>query len=1023
MLQRGKRIAALGALLGASWVAYGFPVSPQRQPQGPASQFLLPVGSSGLPKPPVDVVFDLMRARGRSMKLTPRVRHVYRVHLKANRLLRIIVEQRGIDVRLEVFSPANRSLFVVDSQSGAIGPEPILLVSEDAGIYQIVVSTEMVPSDSGRYLIESAEAREAGEQDRLQASSFREYYQATDLLRKNRYRYSAEFVARFEAAAKSLDSSRSAKSLRADAWFDLGKAYAAQSRWRESVEAYVRSVELYRAGGNKSREAIALNEEAQGEQNLLRIDRCIYHFKRAIAVAQAAGNRSIEAHVLTSLGLFYAERAQSFEAERYLPRAILLSQSLHDEESESKALNAMGKLYVGLGDYDAALKIYKDEVTRLHLEPPQEAVVLTQIGNLYVYKEVPQRSFQYYGQALALQRSAEDSLDRAATLVGLGLAYSKVGDSNNAVASYRRALEIYGPRRDLKNQAIAYLNLGWTLGEMDRHEQAADSFHHALLFSRQLENSVLEAGALTGTAWIEQRRGNLVEAQREGEKALDLIESVRSRTEEMEQRLYFLATKQRVYELLVDILMTRHEDEDNGLALLQAALQVSERSKARVLIDKVRLREDESLRDQPKNLTLRDVQERALDSNTALLEYSLGERQSFLWFVTRREIQSFRLPPKAEIEALAKDVYQCMVRTQIRGKRAEAIAKARELSKMLLGPVADRLGDKRLLIVASGAVLSIPFAAFPDPAIPPGGWGNEDSWPTPLIVRHEIISEPSASALVRIRATAADHRLGKPWIALIADAVFSASDERVSSRFRGRGSDDGLPESLRLRASSSEVESISKELPTEQVRKFLGFEASRSLFLKGYLNGASVIHIATHSSIPSEHPEDAAIVLSLVDSRGRQVDGSLGVDDIGALDLQAQLVVLSSCRSAIGPNVPGEGFVGLPQAFLSAGASSVVTSLWDVDDKRTSALMARFYRHLLGPEAMSVSGALRAAQIEMWRTNSWNAPWFWAGFVAQGEWNFQSILLNKKTSRVSPQDGDPGRPGANKRNPSPPPRR
>src|ERR1700709_1331095 len=127
MLRRGKRIAALGALLGASWVAFGFPVSSQRQPRGLASQSPFPAGISGLPGTPVDVVFDLMKARGRSMELTPSVRHIYRVHLKVGQLLSVTVQQKEIDVRLEVFSPANRALFVVDSQNGASGPEPILL--------------------------------------------------------------------------------------------------------------------------------------------------------------------------------------------------------------------------------------------------------------------------------------------------------------------------------------------------------------------------------------------------------------------------------------------------------------------------------------------------------------------------------------------------------------------------------------------------------------------------------------------------------------------------------------------------------------------------------------------------------------------------------------------------------------------------------------------------------------------------------------------------------------------------------
>ena len=266
MLHRGKRIAAVGALLGASWVTYGFPASSQRQLRGLASPYLSPALVSGFPRAPVDILFDLMKARGRSMELTPSVRHIYRVHLKAGQLLSVTVQQKEIDVRLEVFSPANRSLFVVDSQNGANGPEPILLVAEKAGTYQIAVSTGIVPPRNGK--VSDRERRDQSGQatGSTQASSFQGVYQATDSLRKNQHRYSDEIVETFRAAATSLDSSRSPRNLRADAWFDLGKAYAAQSHWQESVKAYARSAELYGTVDNKSRAALALNEEAQGRR-------------------------------------------------------------------------------------------------------------------------------------------------------------------------------------------------------------------------------------------------------------------------------------------------------------------------------------------------------------------------------------------------------------------------------------------------------------------------------------------------------------------------------------------------------------------------------------------------------------------------------------------------------------------------------------------------------------------------------------------------------------------------------------
>jgi CHAT domain-containing protein/tetratricopeptide (TPR) repeat protein len=953
----------------------------------------------------VDVRFDLLRERNRSSRLTPDVRNIYPVHLRQAQLLRVVVQQRGIDVRLEVFSPANSSLLVVDSSNDSNGPEPLLLVAEEEGTYEIALSTGTLPTGGGRYSIETVEVREATRQDRLQATALERYYRAKESLRARKGQYSSELVASFKGAAVSLDESRSAARLRADAWLDLGQAFRALSPGQESVSAFLRSAALYRQVGDKKRQAIGLNEAAQGEQNLFQIDRSVGHYRQAIALARAARDASTESQALTNLGGFYAERAQEEEARRYLSRAIPLSISLHDENGEARALNALGQLYIRLGEYDKALSLYKSELRRLRLAPSRQALAMVRIGDTLASMGLYKKSFQYYRWAFDLQKQDKDPLNRAATLVGVGFAYQNSRDFANALDSYQQALKIYRLLGDFRNQAAVVLNLGWTLGELGRFEDARESFRSALNFSRSLENPVLEAGALAGSAWVEQKRGNLVEAQREGEKALERIESIRSQIEKKEYRLKFFAIKQRVYDLLVDVLMERYRQE-NDEAFLGAAIHVGESSQARVLTDALSRRYDSSSASGSDILGVQEIQQKVLGSDDALLEYWLGDRQSYLWWITRSEIKSFRLPPRAKIESLVSDLYQSLQMSQISSKRSEAIALARHLGEILLGPVADRLSDRRLLIVVSGKLLSIPFGVFPDPTVSPLV-SEGKRWPQPLIVRHEIVQEPSASALAGIRAAARGRGTGtdQQWVALIADGVFSRSDERVPPRFRSRIVDEG--QFGRLPGSAREAESVARIFPMGQVRKFLGFEAKRSLFTDGKLQDASVIDLATHGSISSEHPEDAAITLSRVDEHGREIEGSLSAEDVSQLDLRANLVVLSSCRSAVGRNVPGEGIVGLPQAFLSAGVSGVVTSLWNVDDERTSQLMALFYRQLQAGRATTISGALRAAQIEMWKTSDWNAPWFWGAFIAEGDWSFQPIATHKKPTRVSSQGGDP----------------
>jgi CHAT domain-containing protein len=165
----------------------------------------------------------------------------------------------------------------------------------------------------------------------------------------------------------------------------------------------------------------------------------------------------------------------------------------------------------------------------------------------------------------------------------------------------------------------------------------------------------------------------------------------------------------------------------------------------------------------------------------------------------------------------------------------------------------------------------------------------------------------------------------------------------------------------------------------------LDFEASKATATGGRLSQYRIVHFATHGLINSRHPELSGIVLSLVDQQGRPQDGFLRLHDVYNLKLDADLVVLSGCRTAVGKDVRGEGLIGLTRGFMYAGAPRVVASLWDVRDEATAELMKRFYEAMLR-QRMPPAAALRAAQLSMTREKRWEAPYYWAGFVLQGEW-------------------------------------
>jgi CHAT domain-containing protein len=396
-------------------------------------------------------------------------------------------------------------------------------------------------------------------------------------------------------------------------------------------------------------------------------------------------------------------------------------------------------------------------------------------------------------------------------------------------------------------------------------------------------------------------------------------------------------------------------------------------------------------------LSASEIQWNVLDEGTLLLEYALGETTSYLWVVSPAAVRSYTLAPKAEIEGAARALYERLSAPPgAAGPEREAAA----LSRLVLGPAAEALGNKRLLVVAPGMLQYVPFGVLPAP-----GAASGTSAPVALLSRHEVVSAPSASVVALIRREAAGRPVGSRTVAVLADPVYGATDPRVKGKeariapgapathtapsvleraLRSmRGSTDGSLS--RLPFSRWEADAIAALAPRGDARKALGFEASRETALSSELGHYRIVHLAAHGLLDAKRPELSGVVLSLVDDQGKPKDGYLRLHDVYNMKLGADLVVLSGCQTALGKELGGEGLLGLTRGFMYAGASRVVASLWQVDDESTAELMKRFYRAML-KDGRPASEALRAAQLEMSRDRRWSAPFYWAGFVLQGEW-------------------------------------
>jgi CHAT domain-containing protein/tetratricopeptide (TPR) repeat protein len=424
-------------------------------------------------------------------------------------------------------------------------------------------------------------------------------------------------------------------------------------------------------------------------------------------------------------------------------------------------------------------------------------------------------------------------------------------------------------------------------------------------------------------------------------------------------------------------------------------------------------------------LTLADVQQQVLDDDTTLLEYSLGADQSYLWAVSNKGVTLYQLPARDALNKQAADLRDQIIPVAARrslaelgtrglsderglglggssvaggGSAADFANAANTLYQSAVAPAASVITNKRLLVVADGALNYVPFGAL---VTAPGG---VDYAALPYLVQtNEIIYAPSASVVAAIRQQKNSATAAARGLLVVADPVFDPKDARVKNQaaagalrdvavvsavadVSGTQVDVGKFHLPRLEGTRLEAQQIAQLARTMGLAPdvWLDFDANESNVKTRDISKYRVLHVATHGLLDTERPQFTGVVLSLVGNRDN--DGFLRTDEIFNLKLGAPLVMLSACETGLGREKRGEGVIGLTRAFMYAGAPTVGVSLWSVADKSTPDLMTDFYRRYLAKQPTTASAALRAAQQKMIAGKLNSAPFFWAPFVLVGDW-------------------------------------
>jgi CHAT domain-containing protein len=725
----------------------------------------------------------------------------------------------------------------------------------------------------------------------------------------------------------------------------MGHIYLSLGEKALALEYYQRQLAAHRATGFKLTQAAALGRIGYCQYLLGRPRTALQNLKQSLAINRAVGNRNDEAYVLGLIGLAYEASGLAEDALRSHEAALALTREIHARREEAYALNRIARLLHRLGRTDEALERL-DAARRLSVE-------------------------------------SQDPIGQSLTLYNIAVVTRDQNRLDDALGSIRESLDISEslranvPGLDLRSSFFAEVR--------DRHELLVTLLMR-LHAERPGQGFEIQAFDATEKARARSLLDGLAEAHAGIREGID--QALLDRQQSIGRMLN--AAAQRLAQLRAtgappgDIAFVSREVDDLNLQRRNLDAEIRTRSPRFAEFT------------QARPLTLGDVQTAVVDDGSVLLEYFLGAEESYVWTVTPDHVRVHILPPRQRIEDAVRHLRAALADPDAPATTAKAAA---AMAEMLLQPVVEDLGKRRLLIVPDGVLHLIPFAALPDP----GARGPGDSAQA-LIAQHEIVHLPSPSTLALLRSDKRDRIWPKTAI-VFGDPVFEADDPRIAARATtgsvghrprdpapslsrvdlrqvlrdlGPGT-TGIP---RLLGSRHEAEAIAKLDPG--VTLALGFAASRAAVTDGRLSDYRIVHFATHGIIDNDRPELSGIVLSLMNANGVRQDGFLRLHDIYNLALPVDLVVLSACSTAVGKEVRGEGLVGLVRGFMYAGSHRVLASLWKVDDEATSALMTGFYRGML-ERHLGPAAALRDAQLGLQRTRRWRHPFYWAGFVLQGD--------------------------------------
>lgn len=661
----------------------------------------------------------------------------------------------------------------------------------------------------------------------------------------------------------------------------------------------------------------------------------------------------------------------------HLQAALRRFKSSGDEDAGDDSAECdeyIGQVYLATGQYDLALKslLPIPDYWGQKGHHADAAQVKGLIGEVYQRQGKVELARSNYQAALTSFREAAAPVKKAAVAFALGRLELSEGNYNVAENFLKESIETTEDiRSDLSSRMLA---TAFSASVHDRYETYIECLMRK---DKQQPSQGLEQQAFQASELARAR--SLADLLRD--RQTKIVTGIDPRLAERERTLrqaIHAKAEQTISLLATDYKKEQLDELERSLTQLREQHQqlIQQFQKQNPHYDQLQ---------ETTNYSPQQIQDLIIEDNeTMLLEYFLGKNASYVWAFTRNDARVYALPKEEVITGAVKTVYELLAKKPDNDTEKRLDKAAGELAQMILTPLADQSGVKRVIVVADGALNYIPFQLLPGPS------GN------PLVASYEIVNAPSASILGQLRQEKQQRPASTKVLAAFGYPVFrsnyaqfknSASGEVVASAAeRGLEVDaDSLdPDKIQPLVYSNDELDYLRDIAGKGAFVARGFDASRAVLENADFSRYAILHFATHGLLDPKNPKKLGFYLSMVDAAGQDQDGFITMQDVYNLRVPVSLVVLSACRTGLGEDVRGEGLIGLTRGFMHAGASSVVASLWKVDDEATAELMKYFYTNML-KKGMRPAAALREAQNTLRQNPQWQSPHYWAGFILQGE--------------------------------------